>query len=154
MPEKSKYKSAYDWSKHNNNAYQAAIRLNLLNKIIETFGWKKGKKSPLSDYWTFERCVKESLKYKTKQDWSKKSVSSYGVAQRNKWTKECGKHMLIKNKNPSGYWNDYKKCKEDALKYVKVSDWIKKSAGAYSSARKNGWVEQCCKHMIKYKHAK
>jgi hypothetical protein len=43
-----------------------------------------------------------------------------------------------------------KKCKADALKYISIYDWKKKSKKAYQTACKYKWLEKCCKHMEKY----
>lgn len=40
------------------------------------------------------------------------------------------------------------RCIEDAKKYKKRSEWMRKSHGAYRSAKKNGCFEECCAHMI------
>jgi hypothetical protein len=40
------------------------------------------------------------------------------------------------------------KCIEDAKKYKTKSEWINNSNGAYCSAKKNGWLEECCAHMV------
>lgn len=47
---------------------------------------------------------------------------------------------------PSGTWN-FEACKEEALKYMRLYDWVKNSIGSYDAARRNGWLEECCKHM-------
>lgn len=43
-------------------------------------------------------------------------------------------------RKPRGYW-DYKTCYEEAKKYKRISDFQKKSRGAYCSARENGWLK-------------
>mgnify|MGYP001596337430 FL=1 len=50
---------------------------------------------------------------------------------------------------PKGYWWDKDKCIEEALKYTKVSHFKKQSSGAYGGARRNGWLDECCSHMIR-----
>lgn len=45
-------------------------------------------------------------------------------------------------------------CKEQALKYKTRSEWDLNSESSYYTARKNGWLEECCKHMKKSKTAK
>jgi len=48
---------------------------------------------------------------------------------------------------PNGYWN-YENCKNEALKYNMRSHFMKNEAGSYNSARKNGWLDEICSHMI------
>ncbi len=42
----------------------------------------------------------------------------------------------------------YEKCQEEALKYMSKSEFQKKEAGAYTSAWKNGWLNDFCSHMV------
>jgi len=39
------------------------------------------------------------------------------------------------------------KCIESASKYSKRLDWHTQAQSAYQAARKNGWLDECCKHM-------
>ena len=48
------------------------------------------------------------------------------------------------------YW-DKEKCKEEALKYNTRNEFRVKSGGAYNSARKQGWLNEICSHMLKHK---
>ena len=41
--------------------------------------------------------------------------------------------------------------KVDSKKYKTRTEWAKNSATAYQSARKNGWLDEVCSHMIKKK---
>ena len=50
-------------------------------------------------------------------------------------------------KKPNGYWTK-EKCKEDALKYNGRTEWIKSSRSAYVPAMRNGWIDECCGHML------
>ena len=60
---------------------------------------------------------------------------------------------MIEIHKPNGYWTK-EKCMEDALSYKTRFEWRKKSYSSYTIAGKNGWKEECCKHMIKLKNAK
>lgn len=57
----------------------------------------------LSNYWTFERCKEEALKYTMKKDFIKKSNSAYCKSWKEKWLDKICSHMDI-----SG--NKYKRC--------------------------------------------
>jgi len=46
------------------------------------------------NYWSFERCEKEALKYQTKRDFAKNSVSAYGIAKRKNFFYDITKHMI------------------------------------------------------------
>ena len=47
---------------------------------------------------------------------------------------------------PDGYWT-IEKCIEDASKYKTKGEWRNENGISYSTAYKNGWMNQCCKHM-------
>jgi hypothetical protein len=100
-----------------------------------------------SGYWNDkERCAEEALKYKTKAEWQKNGGSSYNVASRNGWIAELTQHMENKIK-PNGYWTK-ERCGQEALKYKTRGEWQKNSSASYTSASKNGWVDELCQHML------
>lgn len=47
---------------------------------------------------------------------------------------------------------DYQSCSNEALKYETRGIFSKESASAYTSARKNKWLDDICKHMKKSKN--
>ena len=100
-------------------------------------------------YWNLERCREEALKYNNKTEFEKGSRGAHHSAISNKWIDKICLHM-IKGKNSNGHWN-FIRCKEEALKYNKKSDFQKNSRSAYASAIKNNWLDQICQHMIQIK---
>lgn len=80
MKEARKYKTRSEFAKHNDSAYRAALRNNLLDKM----DWFKSNKKP-KGYWTFEHVALESKKYETKTDFQKGSYGAYKTALRNDW---------------------------------------------------------------------
>lgn len=98
-------------------------------------------------YWTKEKCVEDALRYATRSEWQKYSKSAYSIAYSKGWLDECTKHMNL-IKKPNNYWT-LNRCIVDALKYKTRSEWSKNSNSAYTTARKNNWMEECCKHMNK-----
>ena len=46
-----------------------------------------------------------------------------------------------------GFWQVREHVIADAQKYSYQSEWAKASEGAFSSAKRNGWVEEACAHM-------
>jgi hypothetical protein len=42
-------------------------------------------------------------------------------------------------------------CIVDASKYKTRGQWLTHSQSSYQTARRNAWLEECCKHMIKNK---
>ena len=69
-----------------------------------------------NNYWNFENCKLEALKYKTRTNFKEKSRSAYNSALRNKWLDEICKHMNYVKRYPFGYWTK-EKCHEKALLY-------------------------------------
>jgi len=67
-------------------AHNAAQKNGWLDEFIPTL--KKDK-----NYWTFEKCKEESLKYKTKKEFKEKCESAYKKILKNKWDKELFNHL-------------------------------------------------------------
>lgn len=99
-------------------------------------------------YWTLERCKEEALRFKTRQDFKKKSHVAYVTTCENGWTLEVCKHFIILDK-PDGYWrNNKENCRKEALKYTSRGDFALYSESAYKESRINGWLDEICSHMI------
>ena len=54
---------------------------------------------------------------------------------------------MRKPPKPPGYWT-YDRCKEEALKYDRATDFKDHASGAYKSAKKNEWYENISSHFI------
>lgn len=52
-------------------------------------------------------------------------------------------------KKYKNYWN-LERCKEEALKYNKITDFYNNAKGAYTCAEKNNWIGVITTHMVKY----
>ena len=100
-------------------------------------------------YWTKEKCQEEALKYQTKNEFKLGSCSAYGAAYRNGWLDEICSHMEEFTK-PRGYWTK-ENCHQEALKYQTRREFYLGSGSAYSSAIKNGWIDEICSHMEEVK---
>ena len=96
-------------------------------------------------YWTLEICIKESLKYKTRNEWKLKHPNSYSASLRNGWSNECCRHMVSRYK-PKGYWT-FERCKAEALKYSTRKEWEIQNISSYSVSRRKDWHDECCAHM-------
>lgn len=96
--------------------------------------------------WTLEKCKMDALQYKSKKEWREDSVDGYNAAVRYSWMGECSKHMIELVK-PRGYWT-LERCKEEALKYKTRNQWDLIRRSGYRIALKNGWLDECCKHML------
>lgn len=139
--EAKKYGTKSEW-KSNSFSYQIALNNKWIDECCAHMEGSKPK-----GYWTLEKCLEEAKKYKRKIEWSENSPTSYGVALRNKWAKECCAHMIVcRVQKPQGYWT-LEICKEEAKKYKTKSDWYKNNYPCYSVARRNKWIDECCAHM-------
>lgn len=125
--------------------------INLFEKWVNTAniaineGFKEGRKP--TNYWTYEKCKEEALKYETKKELGYHNITVYHIILRNKWL-ELLSHME-NLKNPISDWT-YEKCKEEALKYNMRSDFASKSSSAYVASKRNGWLDDVCSHMSTY----
>ena len=73
---------------------------------------------------------------------------SYNAALRNNWTEECSEHMKIGNRGKGRWWT-LERCKIEALKFSRRSDWWKNGNKSYNAALNNNWIEECSEHMNK-----
>jgi hypothetical protein len=87
--ESLKYKSKAEWLSKHPATYNASVKNRWHSLCCEHMIVIKKQ----SGYWTLEKCREEALKYKTKKEWHLHNRSSYVVATRNKWIKECSTHM-------------------------------------------------------------
>lgn len=89
--------------------------------------------------WNKESCYEEAKKYSTLEDFMSKSNSCYSTACKNKWIDDYT--WLERKRTRRGYWQNYDNCYNEAKKYNSMSDFMRKSNGAYNSARKKGWTK-------------
>ena len=102
------------------------------------------------NYWTYEKCKEEALKYNTKTEFQLKSKGAYNSSRNNGWFIDICSHMInIKNIETKSYryWT-YERCKEAALNYKTRTEFKKNSPGAFKSSKKNKWCDEICSHMI------
>lgn len=138
-----KYNKIIDLINNSPSCYKRIKNKNWLEQLTSQY-IKSNRKS--NNYWTFEKCKEEALKYKTKKEFEKKSKSAYCIAIKNNWLYVICQHMIIK-KRINGYWNNYDNCKKAALNCNSREDFKKKYGTAYRWAHKNGWLEDMYTHM-------
>lgn len=79
----SKYRCAYD----------SALRNGWISEIYETFNSTQQKRN----YYTFDFCESEALKYRTKKEFKNKNRGAYEASLRNGWISEICNHMINAN---------------------------------------------------------
>lgn len=97
-------------------------------------------------YWTEQLCKNEALMYKTRTQFRKKSNGAYAAARRNGWLNNICSHMKEMCKPPN-YWT-LELCKSKAIQYKTRSEFRKNFSGAWNAARRNGWLDDICSHMV------
>ena len=100
-----------------------------------------------TNYWTFDNCLEDALKFKSKIEWQKNSNSAYNAARFNGWLNDCCMHMM-KLRNDDNYWTK-EKCLESALKYQTREEWKQNESAALGAALKHKWYYECTVHMQK-----
>jgi predicted GIY-YIG superfamily endonuclease len=142
IQESLKYKTRFEFKKGSGGAYNSSWKNGWLGEVCSHM--VELKKS--SGHWTKENCKEESLKYKTRLEFKKGSVSAYNSSRRNGWLDEVCSHIMEVIK-PSGHWNIKENCQKESLKYKIRSEFQKGSSAAYNSSWKNGWLDEVCKDM-------
>jgi hypothetical protein len=86
-------------------------------------------------------------KYKSSGEWKKADPSAYATARlMGLMDRICERFGWSPNR-PTGYWTK-ERCLEDALKYKTRNDWQTSKKSGYHSAKRNGWRDECCQHMV------
>ena len=142
IEEAKKYSYARMWELTSKSSYSSATKNGWLEECTAHMI------SPIkpNGYWSKERCIEEAKKYETITEW-RSNCNSYTYASRKGWVGECTKHMTL-SKKPRGYWT-LELCIEEAKKYKTVSEWQKNSGSSFTTARNNGWYEECKKYFKK-----
>ncbi|HHF0554681.1 GIY-YIG nuclease family protein [Vibrio alginolyticus] len=142
VTEALKYQTLTEFEKNNSTATRLARKQGWLD---ECCGHMQPPQKPRG-YWTKKRCMNEALKYQTRTEFQVSCESAYSRARKSGWLDEICDHMIMPIK-PSGYWNQ-EKCAQEALNYKTRLSFQKSCEAAYTSARKNGWLDEICNHMI------
>lgn len=137
-----KYKSKREWAERSAGAWDAARSNGWIDNCSKHMKVRKLRNGT----WSLARCLEDAHKYKTRGEWKRKSASAYGAAWSRGWLNQCCAHMTSP-RAPKGS-RTLEECKVDARKYESKSEWQRESAALYKVAYRNGWVDECCIHMI------
>ncbi len=101
--------------------------------------------------WTYEKLQEESLKYKTRTEFAKKSKCAYERAHKMGIFEEICVHMpkhvdQSGENSPTFKWT-LEKIQKEASKYVSRERFKIGSRGAYYAALRNGILDRVCAHM-------
>jgi predicted GIY-YIG superfamily endonuclease len=148
LTEGLKFKYRSDFNLHSKGAYCSA-RYN--DWLPEIYSHMIELQKP-NNYWTYENCKQEALKYNTRTEFRKKCSWGYIKAKRNNWLDEICQHMIIIIRTKK-VWT-LEECKQEALKYTTKYDFRTKSNKIYDIAQRNKWLNEICQHMIIIKKSK
>lgn len=125
----SNYKTRSEFQKASMAAYNVALR----NGWLDDYDWFEQKHKPIG-YWTYDTCMEEAKKYKTKSEFKDGAKGAYQIARKNGWLDKYTWFIsAIK-------WT-YETCKEEAKKYKTKRDFQKGCIGAYTAALRNKWLD-------------
>ena len=143
IAEALKYQSKSDWQAKSAGSYEAAKRLRCFVEATSHMVVQRKK-------WTQAEVIDAAKSFPSIKEWRAKHAISYAAAHRLGIISEVSKHMA--RINPIGIWLEKEAVLADAKKYLTRSEWHKKSAGAYTSAKRNGWFEEAVSHMLSSNH--
>lgn len=139
-----KYNTKIDWIKSSPSAYKKSRENGWLEECCKHM--KPARTRP-----TKEECIKDALKYNSHNEWMKNSSKYYNCAREYKWMNCCCEHMLH---NLVVKFTTIDDCKSIALECKTKTEFKKKNRKCYIFCKKNGWLEECCKHMKKRDYKK
>lgn len=139
-----KYKTRGEFRLNEPNAYAAATKKGFLDKVCKHMVRLRVPKG----YYTLKKLKEIAAPFKTRLDFQLGDYGAYQSALRQGLLDEVCSHME-KIGFPSGYWNSYQNCKEEAEKYHTRSGFQKGNGSAYQGAMRNKWLDKICSHMEK-----
>ena len=89
LEEALKFKTKNDFRNNSPSAYNKSLKRKWINDICTHMNEIKKPR----DYWTKEECHKESLKYSTRSEFNRESVSAYSKAWEKNWLDDICNHM-------------------------------------------------------------
>lgn len=139
----NRYAHSQSFRKGNSLVYSFAARHGWLDKICQHMD----RDSQKAQHWTKERCQEEANKYKTRKEFQERCRGAYVAAYRKKWLEEICSHM--ERPIPHNLYWTLDRCQKEAKKYVTLRDFINESGSAYNAAKRKGWLELVCAHMLR-----
>lgn len=131
--EAMKYRTRSEFAKKAGAAYRIARKNGWANDYI----WFVDIVKPIG-YWTYETCLEEAKKYKTRGQFSKGCQTAYHRAKKENWIEDYT--WFVSDSTPAGYWT-YEKCFVEAKKYRTRSEFIQKAGYVYKLALQRGWLD-------------
>ena len=140
VAEAAKYKTNTEFRTQSPSAYRSAKR----NGWLETIQKSLVITRKPNGYWSKDRCAQEALQYHARTDFLKSQAGQ--AAKTRGWVDDVAPHLKPTRK-PSRDWT-YEECLAEAKKYVKRGEFHAGSSSAFIAAKKNGWLDDVCQHMV------
>lgn len=134
--EANKYSSRGNFQKCSPNAYDAAIRKDILDQVCNHMEYVRNS-------YTDEDLKIEASRYKTKRDFRKLSPNHYNTAHKRNLIDSICSHMDELRKK----WT-IEELQAKANQYNSRGDFKKYSANAYAYAFQNHQLDSICAHMV------
>tara|TARA_R110000851_G_scaffold848_2_gene2860 strand:- start:216 stop:1142 length:927 start_codon:yes stop_codon:yes gene_type:complete len=97
--------------------------------------------------------MKEYSPYKSLTEWCKNAKGAYDAAKRlglyDEICETFGWVPLNVKKKPKGFWNVKENIIKSTKPYESFGKWSAENQSPYSSAIKNGWLDECTKDLIR-----
>ena len=135
-----KYNTVGDFVKNSSAAYKKARDLGIFDDVTSHMERTNRK-------WTPEEIKKEALKYNTLGDFAKNSTTAYQRARNLGIYNDVTSHMEKIYRKPINWTPE--EIKKEALKYNKLSDFIKNASGVVIKALKLGIYDDVTSRMEK-----
>ncbi len=135
------FKTIYAWRHGNPDAFSHAQ----VQEWFEECTFHFADQSMVERTWYKMRCLRSARRFESLKDWRLSEHSAYYAAMQYDWIEDCSKHFTP-HEGKQLYWT-LERCIEDAKKYSVLKDWRKNGRGAYQSACRHKWIEQCTAHM-------
>ena len=138
MEDAARFSTRGEWQRLHQAGYLAAQRNGWVDECCTHM-------EPVLNSWDLDSCKADAANFESRFEWQRESAGAYYAAQRNGWIDECCTHMVRSRKKP-GYWTK-SRCAEDAKRFSHRFQWQQESSSAYSTAKRKGWLDECCAHM-------
>ena len=137
LEEARKHQYKEDWKKNSYGSHSASRRNGWYKECVEHM-------IPVKFKWNKQSLLKEANKYKTTSEFLKNSNGAYQTAVK----LECLNYVTQNLKNTRQIKWTIERCKLESIKYNPRGKWQKESNNSYNAARRYGWLDECCAHMI------
>lgn len=92
-------------------------------------------------YWTKDKCLETAKQFTSRFDFKMHSKGAYDSARKNGWLNECYTHMKQLRRPWTSWTKD--ECINSAKKYHNSTAWKNNDYGAWYSAKRNNWFNEC-----------